>query len=120
MSADPFNAVMGDRRGSGRLDPPDPRWWLALAKDPRWWRVLDVLNDCYARGLRWMATVPARTDGPWRLYTKSAPDARWTWGDSSRDDLVLSDEQRDRIEALWEAGELTDRGSLSGWLWELP
>ena len=123
MGADAFHAVIGDRRGSGRVDPPDRRWWRGLDGDPGFRVAVEVLDDCFARGLRWMEIAPDEMVGPWRLYVAPAPDAPWTWGDDVSRDLCLLDYQRDRIMQLWEAGELLVPPSngvvIGGWLWEL-
>ena len=117
---DAFTAVLGDRRGSGRVDPPHPRWWRALGDDPRCRRVVEVLDNAYATGLRWMEIVPDPETGPWRLHLRATDDALWELGVDH--DLGLLDYHRDRIMQLWDAGELVSPPSsgavLAGWLWE--
>lgn len=70
--SDPFTAVMGERRGSGRVDPEPPAgpWWTpleALGAGHAW--LAAALTEWHARGLNEIVIEPHDDPPDYRIYT---------------------------------------------------
>jgi hypothetical protein len=119
--SDAFSDAMGDRRGSGRLDPLGTCWWRALESDPRGAAVAAFLDDAYARGLRWIEIVSdPKNEAPRRAFV-STTDGPVIFQRGDRDHAIDDDED-DLIADRCRAGELiappSSNAILAGWLWE--